>query len=411
MELLPRCRTSDFYCNNPSTMLTINSSNGQLKEYLTSGISKADFIQRVQVALHDGRDIPTQVATGSISTSSAANDSNQSGPSTSSQNPVPAEQEQPRSMTKKGKQEAAESAERAAKAAPGEGLEAADPEVSKKAADMKYALMQKKRQQDAQNERARILKRVEADKEERRAKEALRKEEARAAMESNDSQASTGTQPMSSNLRGPLQDQSDCALQVRLFDGTTIRSRFSPHNTLRKEVRQWVDAHREDGDIPYTFKQILTPLPNKTITVSEEEESLQSLGLNPSATLILIPVKDYTSAYEGGATGYISRGISAGVGLVSSGIHMVAGTLSSFLGGPPTPGGQVEHETGASPAPATANVRTLRDQGGIVEGSQFYNGNTVSLPSPSLNARLSGTNINNLQLNFEPRRDDDDKQD
>jgi hypothetical protein len=246
---------------------------------------------------------------------------------------------------------------------------------------MKYALMQKKRQQDARSERARILKRVEDDKEERRAKEANRKEEARAALKPDDPQTSITTQPISTNLRRPSKDHdSDCALQVRLFDGTTIRSRFSPHDTLRKEVRQWVDAQRDDGDVPYTFKQVLTPLPNKNITVSEEEESLQSLELNPSATLILVPVKDDTSAYKGGATGYISKGISAGVGLVSSTINMVTGTLGSFLGRTVHAEGQAEHETSSlSHASAAANVRTLRDQGERLEEHQLYNGNTVSL--------------------------------
>ena len=66
---------------------------------------------------------------------------------------------------------------------------------------MKYALMQKKRQEDARNERARILKRVEDDKTERRVKEALRKEQAKAAMEPTNLQSAPPVQPISSNLR------------------------------------------------------------------------------------------------------------------------------------------------------------------------------------------------------------------
>ena len=168
-------------------------------------------------------------------------------------------------------------------------------------------------------------------------------------------------------------------MQVRLFDGSTIRSRFSAQKTLRKDVRQWIDGQRADGDTPYTFKQVLTPHPNRTITISEEEESLQSLGLNPSATLILVPVKDYTSAYEGGPTSYISRGISAGVGLVSSSINMVTGTLGSLLGGSAAPEVEVESENHSSQTSAAANVRTFREHGRSPEEHQLYNGNTVSI--------------------------------
>jgi hypothetical protein len=376
-------------------MLIVYSGNGQLKEYLTTGISRDDFLQRVKVALNDGRGTSTPVTTDGTSIPALAHESDQAVASTNFQDQVPAEEEQSRAVrellvepsdrpeSKKNKQEAAEKAERATKAkARKEALEApaTDPEVSKKAADIKYALMQKKRQQDARNERARILKRVEDDKAERRAKDALRKEQAKAAMEPTDLQSSIPAEPIFSNLRRSVKDRgSDCALQVRLFDGTTIRSRFSPRNTLRKDVRQWVDGQRADGDIPYTFKQVLTPHPNRTITISEEENSLQSLGLNPSATLILVPVKDYTSAYEGGATSYISRGISAVVGLVSSIINMVTGTLGSLLGGNVAPGLEAEVENrSSSQASAAANVRTFREQGQSPEEYQLYNGNTVS---------------------------------
>jgi hypothetical protein len=376
-------------------VLTVNSSNGQLKEYLAAGISKSDFLRRVKVALNDGRESSTTVTTESNHTPAAAPESRQPGASTSSWNEMPSEAEQSHAVRdllaersarleiQKKEKDAAEKAERGAKAkARKEALEnaATDPDSSKKAADMKYALMQKKRQEDARNERARILKRVEDDKTERRVKEALRKEQAKAAMEPTNLSSAPSVQPISSNLRRPLQEQgSDCALQVRLFDGSTIRSRFSAQKTLRKDVRQWVDGQRADGDAPYTFKQVLTPHPNRTITISEEEETLQSLGLNPSATLILVPVKDYTSAYEGGPTSYVSRGISAGVGLVSSSINVVAGALGSLLGGSAAPEVEDEPENHFSQTSAAANVRTFREQEGSPEEHQLYNGNTVSI--------------------------------
>lgn len=270
--------------------------------------------------------------------------------------------------------------QRSKAAAKREALEADNPADSKRSADVKYALMQKKRQQDARNERARILKRVEDDKAERRAKEALRKEQVRAATESDALQLSKSTKATSS--KSPISCSKtavDCALQVRLFDGTTIRSRFPSQNTIREDVRPWIDGQRVDGDSPYTFKHILTPLPNRTITITEEEDTLQSLGLTPNATLILVPIRDYTSAYEGGTTGYVSKGISTGLGFVSSSVNFVTGTLGSLLGGARNSGESPKDEHGStSTKPVAPKVRTLQDQREKPEEHQLYNGNTVS---------------------------------
>jgi len=278
---------------------------------------------------------------------------------------------------RKEEQDAKEKAKRAAEAkARKEALEQADPATaSKSSADMKYALMQKKRQQEARDERARILKRVEDDKAERRDSEARRRADAKALAEGKAPTAS------SSNVRPPSSTRSaECAVQVRLFDGSTIRSKFSSSGNLRKDVRPWIDE-KQAGDVPYTFKQVLTPLPNKNIETSEEEKSFQSLGLTPSATLILIPVNDYTSAYSGGG-GLISRGIMMGYGLVSSGVGIVSGILAylgGFLGGGTTPPAEErpQHSTPATSS-ASINVRTLRDQREGQDDQQFYNGNAVS---------------------------------
>jgi hypothetical protein len=236
-------------------------------------------------------------------------------------------------------------------------------------ADVNYALMLKKRQQDAREERARILKRVEDDKAERREREAQRKAEAKAKLESQVSP--TGAigfkQPSSPN-------SAECALQIRLFDGSTIRSRFPSSGSLRNYVRPWIDE-KQPGDAPYTFKHVLTPLPNVNIETSEEERSLRDLGLTPSATLILLPVTEYTSAYARGSSGFLWRGVSAGYGLVSSGVGFVTGALSSVLGGGAAPP-QRETAAPASNLNPSINVRTLRDE--RPDDQQFYNGNAVS---------------------------------
>jgi len=245
----------------------------------------------------------------------------------------------------------------------------------------------KKRQQDSREERARILKRVEDDKAERRQKEAQRKAQSKAKVDSQNDRPPAAS---SSIVPSTFSQSTECALQIRLFDGSTIRSRFSSQGTLRANVRPWIDG-KQTADVPYTFKHVLTPLPNKNISISDEEQTLQSQGLTPSATLILVPVQGYTSAYEdSSATGYVFRGFATGYGIVSSGVGLFSGVLGSMFGGGPA---QVAPSVDTTPISSTPssniNVRTLKDRD-RPEDHQFYNGNA---------------------LNFEPRKDDEDKKD
>lgn len=385
-----------------STQLTVNCRNGELKEYITSGVTKDEFLRRLagvfQLAVPaatpsqaapspSGTSIP---ATRSVQEAEAAQPPPTARPS-QTRSPVPASSSQQESRAvqdmpaeraarleaDKKEKEAAEKARRAAEAKARKAAIEEAPEGTQKSADMKYALMQKRRQQEARAERERILKRVEYDKAERRKREAQRKAQAKVK---EDTEKGIETEAPSPIVQPPSRIKSaQCALQIRLFDGSTIRSRFPSDDSLRVNVRPWIDE-QQPGDTPYTFKQVLTPLPNKNISISDEEQSLQSQGLTPSATLILVPVQGYTSAYEDGASsGIVSRVASGGYGLVSSGVGLVTGVLGSFLGGggaaPPA------QERPVDPAPANPNpainVQTLRDRDR--DDQQFYNGNAVSL--------------------------------
>ncbi|KAL3420198.1 ubx domain-containing protein [Phlyctema vagabunda] len=381
----------------PKTPTFVIIQNQQLREYLISGISKEDFCKRVKVVLEQSGEA-FQAQASSIAEQSTmpqtSTERDPTHPQESTEAPTGTQSPEVQNLlteraarlaAHKKEQDAKEKAERAANAkAIREANEATVPEGSKKSADMKYALMQKKRQQEAREERARILKRVEDDKAERREKEALRKAQAKAKDGILEEVKPNATASSSINSSA-----THCALQVRLFDGSTIRSRFPAHGTLRADVRPWIDE-QQGFDVPYTFKQVLTPLPNKNISISEEEKSLRSQGLSPNSTLILVPVQGYTSAYDTPNGGIVSRGISTGFGLVSSGVGMVTGAIGSLLGGATAPGPRNQEDVATSSAntqSATVNVRTLRDDR-RTEDHQLYNGNA---------------------LNFEPRRDDDDK--
>ncbi|GES65404.1 UBX domain protein [Aspergillus terreus] len=188
-------------------------------------------------------------------------------------------------------------------------------------------------------------------------------------------------------------------LQVRLFDGSSIRSSFAPSQTIRRDVRPWIDSQITEGKRPYNLKHILTPQPNHTLTIAEEEQKLEELGWGSSANLVMVPISSYTEAYSSPSSSLPVRAVSSVYGLVSSAVGLATGLVGSFL---PFGSGQTTPSE-ASPAANTPssgnstprprapasrgpNIRTLRDQAGEQDDRQFYNGN---------------------QLNFEPRRDSD----
>lgn len=192
--------------------------------------------------------------------------------------------------------------------------------------------------------------------------------------------------PQSPVARGP---PSQYRLQVRLFDGSSVRSSFSPTQTIRSDVRPWLDGQMGTEQRPYNLKHILTPLPSRTLSVSEESQSLQDLGLGSTANLVMVPVSSYTDAYSAAGSSLPVRGISAVYNAVSSVASTATGLVGSFIGYGPT--ATTANGSGSPPAstPASSentqrprnsglNIRTLRDQQNDRKDSQFYNGNQVS---------------------------------
>lgn len=326
-------------------------------------------------------------------------------------------------------QEAAVKAERAAKAKARREAEEAEtaglPPDSKRAKEIQYAQQQKRREQVAKLERERVLRLVENDKIERREREERRKELARAQMPKKAEDKTSDTTESAVVKEGDVQSGRPrvCAIQVRLTDGSTIRSRFGLDMTLGKEVRAWIDSQRSDDNTPYIFKQILSPTSNRTISISEEGETLQELGLVPSATLALFPVREFTNAYDrGGGGSLVSRGVSGAYGLVSSGMGLVTGAVGSLLtfGNPSTPPGDPTNTSNASSAdlethmpaqPPSAQsrvrVRTLYDQDESRKRQQFYNGNQVRCVRSS-SCQCWSYSRTPFQLNFEPNPDEDE---
>ncbi|KAF4952597.1 hypothetical protein FGADI_6669 [Fusarium gaditjirri] len=385
----------------PRTPTVVIIKNGELKEYITPGTSKEDFLRRVQAAFNSTAapapapapaapapapattqptPAPEQASTPQPQTETPAASEQQSTPTTA----APSTSENVRRMlaeraarlqTQKEENERKVKEERArtkdkAKAEAEAGMDTDNARAHKQA-----EAVRKQKQKD-QEEKARILKRIEDDKAERRLRAEQREKQKLDNLKGGDIAASLVSAP-ETKLASSSKSGAITALQVRLFDGSTLRNRFKTTAHL-KEVRQWVDENRGDGSQPYTFKQVLTPLPNKNIDETEEGKPLGDLGLFPSSTLVLIPVKKFTTAYDG-SQGIVSRFI----GFILS---IFTWIFSLFGGGDERTG----HRGPTSDAPTSSSerVQSFQNRRDQQRDQQLYNGNS---------------------LNFEPRPEEEEK--
>ena len=275
-----------------------------------------------------------------------------------------------------------------------------DPESAKNKARIDWVQQQAKRKQEAKEEKQRILSRIEADKRERKNREAERKQ-AVTAMAGEPLPSQSSALPGSGSTRMPP-TSGTCALQVRLFDGSSIKGRFKHDSTLATAVREWIKETSPAGgaDIPYNFRQILTPHPSRTIEISEEGQTLSDVGLMPTATLVLVPVAGFTEAYTrnggGGILGSAYGLVTGAFGLAGSALGYVTGIGSSsssqggegiYMGGtadeqePSNVQGSrmanADSGTGQS-GPSRIRVKTMAEQRAESEkGAEFYNGNSL----------------------------------
>ncbi|ROV93231.1 hypothetical protein VPNG_09562 [Cytospora leucostoma] len=423
---------------NPTLVII---KNGELKEYISAGTSREQFITRVSGAFQaqalaqsqsqsqaGGANAPTGDSAASTAAASTGpqHPSNsqipgQDTPAPPASNHLPAanntltqEGEARRQAARKERDEA-EKRRREKGKANEEGSQNQDPEKARQDDTKKKAAQQlAERHRKAREERARVLKRIEDDKAERRARDEARRAERRAAataaadaVDVDEVTAAAGEPaPASASTSSTIRRQHDqCAIQVRLFDGSTIRSRFPAGATLAREVRGWIDGARaDDNNSPYTFRVILTPLPNRIIDpAAEEGQTLGELGLTPSATLVLAPAERYSRAYPRASESPVSRLIAAVLAFVGSILGAIAGTLtgSGRRGERGDEGGGQEsielqerrsqqgHATGRDGGSGSGSrIKGFEDRDDRQKDHQFYNGNS---------------------LNFEPRKDEDDK--
>lgn len=404
--------------------------NGALKEYVSAGTEKDEFLKRVAAAFAGEQQQQQQpVAQGSQLGGIGAGVSPIVQTDTSA--PAAAVADEPATVTsasssaehvshegERRRQAARQERERIEKEKaqrrkekgkmPADGGGEGDPAKAKQSDSVKKASQQlAEKQRQAREDRARVLKRIADDKAERKAKEEMRKQEREAERAAAFSSSEININPAASNAQdtsaaapsSSVQRRHDqCAIQVRLFDGSTIRTRLSAKATIRNDIRPWIDENRTDGKDPYTFKVILTPLPNRAIDhATEEDKTLQDLGLTPSSTLVLTPVDRYATAYtnmNAGLGNPVSRFVTAVLAFVVNILGGIAGALGGGSGG----GGAAAPLVGRGDGDAGHELSSIqgqstgRDGGGRIQGFQnpddrrkdyqLYNGNSVS---PSTN--------------------------
>lgn len=367
----------------PQTPTVVIMKHGELKEYLTPATNKEDFIRRVQNAFS----CQPRTSSPSSRNDSAAGASSAPTPATqhaiAGDTSVESRQQSDnvrrvlaeRAARLQAEKEASEAKAKEKRAQAKEKAKA-DAEVgadSDAARAHQQAELAKKKRLQEQEERRRILKRIADDKAERRVraaeKELQKIENQRVAFDSSSSTDAPRTKlPVSTRVTDMV------SLQIRLFDGSVMRSRFKTSSCLR-DVRKWADENRTDGGEPYVFKHILTPLPNKTVDEMEESRTLDELGLAPSATLVLVPVSQYSTAYAAAGSGNIFSNLFGTImalliwllGLVGLGGHRENRRVSEREGQRREPA-HVPRKRRAQRPPDTSHPR--RDH-------QLYNGNSV----------------------------------
>ncbi|KAF7170252.1 hypothetical protein CNMCM5623_002729 [Aspergillus felis] len=370
--------------------------NGMLRDYLVPEISKDDFRSRLRAALDDTQSTTQNVPQNTLSPSAALSSSPVPVPG-----PAPAlaptAAAEPASTTtsalsdsEKGRPEASgtrqpKNLQQEHDPIPGQTQEAPTKTAgSDRAPQYTRKNQQSKREQQVRQYVANIQK-----------QSAVEPRKDTLSPSAADPGSPVGPSREASIPRQPSPPKQ-YRLQVRLFDGSSVRNSFAPTQTIRGDVRPWLDGLLQDEKRPYNLKHILTPLPSRTLTIADEERTLEDLGLGSTANLVMIPINSYTEAYNSSGSSLPVRAAYSAYGLLSSAVGTATGLVGSFIGYNPTssdssgsaPTASSSSGNGArSPQPAASRgprIRTLRDQREEQNDSQLYNGN---------------------QLNFEPRRD------
>lgn len=345
--------------------------HGELKEYITPKTTKEDFLRRVKNAFSATAQPAPASSQAATTTATSSTPDAEAGPAPTSNASQQSDHVRRILAERAAKLHAQkEEADRKAKDARLKAKEKAkaeadageDTEAAKK---HKHTEIVKQQKQQAREARERVLKRIEDDKEERRSR-AVEQEKIRLEGQKVGDVAASLVKSPETKMPSTTKVGEMTYIQVRLFDGSSIRTRFKTASPL-KDARTWVDESRTDGNTPYTFKQVISPTQNKAIDVTEEKESLGDLGFAPSATLVLIPVPTYASAYGMASGNVLTQFFTFVVGIFTWIFSLVG------LGGRRGPA----REDDATDRPERSQAQGSQGPEDRRRDQQLYNGNSV----------------------------------
>ncbi|KAG6024687.1 hypothetical protein E4U40_003123 [Claviceps sp. LM458 group G5] len=395
----------------PQTPTIVIMKHGELKEYISAGTTKEDFLRRVQSSFNipsppsqppssaTSQPTPSNPISHSFSTAAIASSAQAGIPTVASSPPTIEQSDNVRRVLQ----------DRAAKQQADKRL----AEQNKKAADelaeqQKQAELVKKKKQQASDEVKRVRQRIQDDKEQRRQaareRELLRQgtspwlesSSSPVAVNNNSAIKNTHKRQPSHPSSTSTRTSEHTSIQVRLFDGSTIRSRFRTASPMR-HVRDWVDEARTDGSMPYSLKQLLTPLPNRSIDDTEDEKSLGEIGLAPSSTIVLVPIRPkYVSAYTH----------SSPMAIFSRLVSLPFGLLTWLLGLLGLGGGGSRGSSGGD-GDGDSYEMTSERHSSVSAQTKERDRRIAGFENPD-DGRRDHQLYNGNSLNFEPRPDEDE---
>ncbi|EDO16448.1 hypothetical protein Kpol_1066p12 [Vanderwaltozyma polyspora DSM 70294] len=141
-------------------------------------------------------------------------------------------------------------------------------------------------------ERERILRLVQADKQERKDRELSQKQIVDDI--SDEEIIEVVPTEVNDNIKKSekYENLKDCKLLIKLTNSDSLKNTFDSDKTLR-DVRDWVDENRTDGTVSYLFHR---NVPRVTFSPEDESKSLTDLELTPRSVLILDPCEEDLSA-------------------------------------------------------------------------------------------------------------------
>jgi len=148
----------------------------------------------------------------------------------------------------------------------------------------KLAELKRREKQEEKAAKAKILAQIEADKIARRAKFNMKTPEGGAPAESPATPAAPPPAAAAAASPAPKKDYTEARLQIRQTNGQPLVHNFGVKEQLAA-VRLFVEMNRTDGGVGPV--KLMTNFPKKVFNEEDYDNSLENLGLVPSAVLMV----------------------------------------------------------------------------------------------------------------------------